>query len=52
MAVLLLVLFPVLLMFKPPMAFAALGAAIVLIVHGKTSAAQRPTPVRTDDNAI
>jgi hypothetical protein len=50
--VLLLILFPLLLMFNVPMAFGALGLAIVLIVHGKTSAARRPTPVRVDDNAI
>jgi hypothetical protein len=54
MAVLLLILFPILLMFNTPLAAAALVSAIVLLYRGKTSGAiSRPSRSRaTDDAAI
>lgn len=41
MAVLLLVLFPVLLMYNPRVAFVALGLAIVLLYRGRATGARR-----------
>jgi hypothetical protein len=52
MPALLLALFPLLVLFNVPMAFAALGLAIVLLFRDRTSAARRPAPRRFDDNAI
>ena len=54
MAVLLLVLFPLLLLFNPPLAAVALVSAIVLLIRGNTSraTARYPRSRPTDDAAI
>jgi hypothetical protein len=54
MAVLLLVLFPILLMYNPALAAIALVSAIVMLYRGKTSGAtsRHPRSHRTDDAAI
>ena len=54
MAVLLLVLFPILLMYNTPLAAVALVSAIVLLYRGKTSGAtsSHPRSRPTDDAAI
>jgi hypothetical protein len=54
MAVLLLVLFPLLLMFNPPLAAGALVTAIVLLYRGKTSRASSKytSNFPTDDASI
>jgi hypothetical protein len=48
----LLVLFPLLVLFNPPLAFGALAVAIVLLCRGRSNPGRRPTPQRIDDNAI
>ncbi len=52
MAAALLVLFPLLLMFNPPLAFAALVLAIVLLYTGRTRSARRRAPQHIDDSSI
>ena len=54
MAVLLLVLFPILLLFNTPLAGVALVSAIVLLYRGNTGRAtsRPPRDHRTDDAAI
>ena len=48
----LLVLFPLLVLFNTPLAFSALAVAIVLLYRGRSTPARRPAPQRLDDNAI
>jgi hypothetical protein len=52
MAAVLLVLFPLLLMFNSRLAFVALAMAIVLLYTGRTKSARRPTPQHIDDSSI
>ena len=52
MAAVLLVLFPLLLMFNSRLAFAALAVAIVLLYTGRTRTAHRPAGERIDDSSI
>ena len=52
MPAILLVLFPLLVLFNPPLAFGALAVAIVLLCRGRSNPGRRPTPQRIDDNAI
>ena len=52
MAAVLLVLFPLLLMFNSRLAFVALAMAIVLLYTGHTKSARRPTTQHIDDSSI
>jgi hypothetical protein len=52
MAAVLLVLFPLLLMFNSRLAFVALAMAIVLLYTGRTKSARRPTTQHIDDSSI
>ena len=51
MALILLILFPVLLMYRPRAAFVAIALAIVLLYRQRTSAARRKARRRIDDDA-
>ena len=50
MALILLILFPVLLMYRPRAAFVAIALAIVLLYRQRTSAARRKARRRIDDD--
>jgi hypothetical protein len=52
MAALLLVLFPVLLMFNSRLALVALGLAIVMLYRGRVSEARRTARQRSADDSI